>query len=154
LAKTLRTIGRTDKIDLPDLGLEDVQAKIDTGAYTSAIHCAKIRLELTKEGTHILHYTIQGSKLGKGKKSVRFSTAEFKLKNIKSSNGEVQQRYVIKTKVRLFQKKFSAEFSLSDRSRMKNPILLGRKLLQGRYLVDVAQEDVSYNEKLSRLENK
>jgi hypothetical protein len=146
--KKKKTIGRTDKVDLPALGLENVQVKIDTGAYTSAIHCSGIHLEKDQEGNPLLCYNISGTRLGKGKKTRKFSTTDFKLKGIRSSNGEVQERYIIKTTIRLYNKGYKAEFSLSDRSHMKNPILLGRKLLNGRFVVDVSEEDLSYQDKL------
>lgn len=142
--KTKKTIGRIDKLDLPELGLENVQAKIDTGAYTSAIHCSKIHFEKAKDGTDLLVYTISGKRLGQGMKAKKFKTSEFKLKRIKSSNGQVQERYVVKTKIKIFNKIYNTEFSLSDRSHMKNPILLGRKLLSGRFVVDVTEENLSY----------
>ncbi|WKK78869.2 ATP-dependent zinc protease family protein [Marivirga arenosa] len=146
--KQKRTIGRVDKISLPELGLVNVQAKIDTGAYTSAIHCSKIHLE-KEDNADFLVYTISGKRLGEGMKARKFRTSDFKLKKIRSSNGQVQERYVIKTKVKIFNKIYNTEFSLSDRSHMKNPILLGRKLLSGRFVVDVAEENLSfqYNQK-------
>ncbi|WMN08001.1 RimK/LysX family protein [Marivirga arenosa] len=146
--KQKRTIGRVDKISLPELGLVNVQAKIDTGAYTSAIHCSKIHLE-KEDNADFLVYTISGKRLGEGMKARKFRTSDFKLKKIRSSNGQVQERYIIKTKVKIFNKIYNTEFSLSDRSHMKNPILLGRKLLSGRFVVDVAEENLSfqYNQK-------
>lgn len=143
--KNKKLIGRIDKLDLPQLGLEKVQAKIDTGAYTSAIHCSKIHIEKDQDGSKLLVYTISGKRLGQGMKAKKFKTSEFKLKRIKSSNGQVQERYVIKTKIKIFNKIYNTEFSLSDRSHMKNPILLGRKLLSGRFVVDVAEENLSFN---------
>lgn len=150
VTKKKKTIGRTDKVDLPDLSLENIQAKIDTGAYTSAIHCSGIHLEKDQGGNPLLCYTISGARLGKGMKSKKFSTTEFKRKKIRSSNGEVQERYIIKSRIQLFGKFYKSEFSLSDRSHMKNPILLGRKLLNGRFVVDVSEEDLSYHFKQSK----
>jgi hypothetical protein len=143
-------IGRTDKVDLPELNLENVQAKIDTGAYTSAIHCSGIHIEKEEDGKSTLCYKISGSRLGKGKKARSFKTTEFHLKKIRSSNGQMQERYIIKSKIILFGKAYKAEFSLSDRSHMKNPILLGRKLLNGKFVVDVSEEDLSYQLKLNK----
>ena len=58
--------------------------------------------------------------------------------------GEVQERYVIRAVVRLFGEDFETEFSLSDRSDMRYPVLLGRSLLrQGRFVVDVMRRNVS-----------
>jgi hypothetical protein len=62
----------------------------------------------------------------------------------------MQERYIIKSKIILFGKAYKAEFSLSDRSHMKNPILLGRKLLNGKFVVDVSEEDLSYQLKLNK----
>ncbi len=147
LAKNKIIIGRTDKIDLPDLGLSNIQAKIDTGAYTSAIHCSGIHFEKAEDGSQILCYTISGARLGKGQKAQKFKTLQYKLKKIRSSNGELQARYIVKTRIILFGKIFKVEFSLSDRSHMKNPILLGRKLLNDKFVVDVSEEDLSFGMK-------
>ena len=70
---------------------------------------------------------------------------EYDQRLIRSSNGEVQARYVIKTVVRLYGKNITTEFSLADRSDLRYPVLLGRALLrQGRFVVDVARRDSSY----------
>lgn len=138
IMKNKKTIGRTDKVDLPSLGIENANAKIDTGAYTSSIHCKKIHLE-EDELCFQLPVEVAGKTILR-----KFHTKEFFKKGIRSSNGELQERYVIKTKIVLFGKSYTTEFSLTDRSRMKNPILLGRKLLKDRFLVDVSQKNLSY----------
>ena len=137
--KTKKTIGRTDKVDLPDLGILETNAKIDTGAYTSSIHCKKIMIT---DGvlSFQLPTKVDGKSLVK-----KFQTREYYQKSIKSSNGEAQKRYIIKTHIVLFGKSYLAEFSLSDRSQMKNPILLGRKLLKDRFLVDVSKKNLSHD---------
>lgn len=144
--KPLKVIGRTDVIDMPELGLHEVDAKIDTGAYTSSIHCSRIRLKKDTDGTEMITFTIPGSKLHE-KGVHHFKVRQFEERNIRSSNGQIQKRYVIKTQIILFGRKIRAEFSLADRSSMKYPILLGRKLLQGRFIVDVSKKDLSYIEK-------
>jgi hypothetical protein len=140
--KNKQTIGRLDYADLPDLGLQTIRVKVDTGAYTSSLHCKKIK-KIEEEGQTVLTFKIPGS-LFKGEKGHVFRTTDFELREIKSSNGQVQTRYVIKTRIKLFGKLIKTEFSLSDRSSMKNPILIGRKLLSGRYIVDVSKKDLSY----------
>lgn len=144
--KPLKVIGRTDIIDMPELGLHNIDAKIDTGAYTSSIHCSRIRLKKETDGTELITFTIPGSRLHE-KGVHHFKVREFEERNIRSSNGQIQKRYVIKTQIILFGRKIRAEFSLADRSSMKFPILLGRKLLQGRFIVDVSKKDLSYLEK-------
>lgn len=133
-------IGRCDFIQLPELGIENIAAKIDTGAYTSAIHCSQIKLQ-NEEGIEYLLFKIPGSHQKK-----MFKVKNFKLKNIKSSSGHSESRFVIKTKVLIFGKEIKTEFSLANRSEMKFPVLLGRKLLKDKFIVDVSQVDLSKKE--------
>src|SRR5690606_39832451 len=65
------------------------------------------------------------------------STEHFSQKKVKNSFGQVETRYKVTTKVSIFGKEFDGEFTLSERSKMKNPILLGRKILKGKFLIDV-----------------
>ncbi|MEQ8470187.1 MAG: RimK/LysX family protein [Marinoscillum sp.] len=145
--KTKKIIGRVDRVDLPDLGIESAKAKIDTGAYTSSIHCKKIKVD-AEVLSFYLPVDFEGKSIIK-----KFQTKDFTQKKIKSSNGETQKRYVIKTGILLFGKKYLTEFSLSNRSRMKNPILIGRKLLKNRFLVDVTLKNVSLDQSIQQKEN-
>lgn len=144
--KPLQLIGRSDVIDMPELGLHNVDAKTDTGAYTSSIHCSRIKKKKESDGTEVVTFTIPGSKLHE-KGLHHFKVKDFEERKIRSSNGEIQKRYVIKTQIVLFGRKIRAEFSLADRSSMKFPVLLGRKLLQNRFIVDVSKKDLSQTEK-------
>ncbi|SMD38902.1 Uncharacterized conserved protein [Reichenbachiella faecimaris] len=134
------TIGRIDKIDLPEFGLENIEAKIDTGANRSSIHCSKIEHK-DFEGVDSIVFSIPLD--GSGEEN-SFHSADFFKKKIKSSSGHVEERYIIKTTVVLFNKRFKTTFSLTDRTEMKYPILLGRKLLVGHFKVDVQLKDLSF----------
>jgi len=140
-----RLLGRRERIDLPALGLRGVVAKVDTGAYTSAIHCADLHLAPDPAtGQPVLHVRLLDPE-HPATDGRPLAFADFAQRNIRSSNGEVQARYVIRTVVRLYGEDFATEFSLADRSDLKHPVLLGRSLLrQGRFVVDVARRDVSY----------
>jgi hypothetical protein len=144
-SKPLQTIGRTDIVDLPDLGLHNVDVKIDTGAYTSSIHCSRIKVVKEADGTEAITFTIPGSKLHE-KGVHHFKVKEFEQRSIRSSNGHLQKRFIIHSHIVIFGKSIQTEFSLADRSRMKYPILLGRQLLNKRFLVDVSKTDLSYKE--------
>lgn len=141
MSKPLQLIGRQDFIHLPEFGLKDVEAKVDTGAYTSSINCSKVKLTKV-EGVSTLTFQLSANKIHE-KKARKFSTTNFKRKKIRSSNGVTEERYIIKTTVVLMKRRFNAEFSLSDRSKMKFPVLLGRKLLTKKFIVDVSQKDLS-----------
>jgi len=67
---------------------------------------------------------------------------------VKSSNGLVQQRYKVKTKIILFGKKYSISLTLTDRNDMKFPILIGRKFLMKKFVVDVSLKNLSFIEKV------
>ena len=61
-----------------------------------------------------------------------------KIVNVKSSNGKTQERIFVKTVIELSGKQYEAELSLTDRKSMKFPMLIGRKYLEGHFLVDVS----------------
>ncbi|MBB6612342.1 ATP-dependent zinc protease [Pontibacter sp. Tf4] len=144
-----RVIGRREMVALPELDIEEIEAKIDTGAYTSAIHCSDIHEETGKDGrTVICVDLLDPSHPQYNHKKLRF--AEYDLREIKSSFGEVQERYVIRTTIKLFDEEIEAEFSLSDRSDMKYPVLIGRKLLKGRFIVDVSRKNVAQKYKIKQ----
>lgn len=134
----MQILGRSDRVDLPGLGLEDIQAKIDTGAYTSSLHCLRAELIDGKLEFVLLdeeHPEFTG---------IKYTFKKFDQREIKNSFGEAELRYVIKTKVKIFDHVIKAEFSLSNRGNLKFPVLLGRKILRHRFLIDVTKKDLSF----------
>jgi hypothetical protein len=136
-----KIIGRKEKISLPKLGLKLVWAKIDTGAFTSSLHAEHIREEIV-DGRKVLLFEIlmPGHADFTGK---TLSFEKYREKKVKNSFGQVETRFLIMTTIRIAGETFSAEFTLSDRSSMKNSILLGRKILQDRFLVNVNGANLS-----------
>jgi hypothetical protein len=126
------TIGRLEHIALPGLGVERVEAKIDTGAYRSALHYQRLRVR-TVDGQKRLTVVFQ---MGGKRKTKVFKV--YKRVTVKSSNGETSRRYLISTRVRLNGFTVRTQFTLFDRSDMKYQVLLGRKFLRGRFVVDVS----------------
>jgi hypothetical protein len=135
-----KVLGRKEKITLPELGLNLVGAKIDTGAYTSSLHAEEIRIEEV-EGRKLLYFKIlMPAHIKFTGKTLFFES--YREKKVKNSFGQVEVRYLIETKLQLAGETFRAEFTLTDRSSMKNSILLGRKILRGRFLVDVSKTNL------------
>ncbi|MGK7394256.1 MAG: ATP-dependent zinc protease family protein [Candidatus Cyclobacteriaceae bacterium M3_2C_046] len=141
-------IGRADVVDLPDIGLFNIKAKIDTGAYSSAIHCSRIKL-IKEDDVPVLTFYVPGSTRMQGKRKL-FKVRNYKQKYVKSSSGHIEKRFIIKTKITIFSKSYTTEFSLTDRSAMRFPVLLGRKLLRNRFMVDVSCVNLSQNEKINK----
>ena len=146
--KALRTIGRRDLVDLPGLHLIDIDAKVDTGAYTSALHVKGVEA-FEKEGEPWVRFKLDHPNHPAYKNKL-FNMPVFAHKQIKSSSGQSELRYVVRTGILLFGKRYYAEFSLTDRSAMDFPVLLGRKLLYRKFVVDVTQKNLSFKLKQKR----
>lgn len=137
---TKKILGRVDKIDFPELKLYTIDVKMDTGAYTSAIHCSKIREENNKL------YCIFESKGHPNFKSDEVVFDNYTYTDVKSSNGYKENRYKIKTTVVFFEKTYKINLTLSTRDDMKFPVLIGRQFLSKKFLVDVDLENQSFNQ--------
>jgi hypothetical protein len=135
-------IGRRDRIDFPELGITNIEAKVDTGAYGSALHCHHVEV-INKNGLDFLTFKVLDPTHPEYEDKV-ISIKTFKDKIVKSSSGESEHRYTFKTTVTIFNEMHLVEFSLTNRDKMKYPILLGRKFLKEKFLVDVHQKDLSF----------
>lgn len=135
-------IGKKELISLVDLKLFELVAKIDTGAYTSSLHCEDI---VVKDGNFVYFTPLDASHEGYKKQRVKFPL--FNQKIVKSSNGMKELRAYIQTKAIFFGKEYLILLSLTDRSDMRHPILIGRKFLKKRFLVDVSSEFLGKKEK-------
>ena len=138
-------IGRKDKIGLPELGLTDIDAKIDTGAYGCALHCHHIAV-VGNENEKSLTFKLLDPTHPEYSNKI-FTFTKFGDRVVKSSSGLAEHRYTITTLVEIFGRKHRVEFSLTDRASMKHPILLGRKFLNKKYIVDVQLKNVSFEMK-------
>jgi hypothetical protein len=130
-------IGRNEKVDLPSLGLIDLKAKIDTGAFTSVIHCHKIKLVISNK-KKFLYFNLLDPGHPKYEKKL-FKVTGFSEKKVKNSFGASEIRFAIKTPILIAGRLINTEFTLTDRSEMKYPVLLGRKLLKENFIVDVSK---------------
>jgi hypothetical protein len=135
--KKIRLIGRREMVNFPLLNISGVEAKIDTGAYTSSIHCENIRLDY-ENSKPILYFTIAKGVDGLTDLET-FRYDAFTQKTIKNSFGEMEDRFVIRTLIHIGRKKLWCSISLSNRDAMRYPVLIGRKLIKGKFLVDVNQ---------------
>jgi hypothetical protein len=138
-------IGRWDKIDLPGLGFTKLGAKTDTGAFSSAIHCHKTDLEKSHGKDVLLVWFLDPHHPQYYADPMVFE--DFERKKIKNSFGHSEERYLVSLEVELFGKKYISEFSLSDRTGLRFPILLGRRLLRQGFLVDVGRSNLNYKKK-------
>lgn len=129
--RNLPIIGRNTLITVA--GIENIPAKIDTGADSSSIWASNI--VVTNDGQ--LQFSLLGpeSSLYTGE---RIALDEYKVRRVRNSTGHVTIRYCVKLPVIVENKRIRANFTLFDRSKNNFPVLLGRKTLKNRFLVDVS----------------
>ena len=127
-----KKVGIKELISLPDLGIENIKAKVDTGAYGIALHVDSIELVDDK-----IHFRI-------GEKSNNiFVFEKYKKIKVRSSFGQEQERYSILTRIKLGDSIYKFYISLTDRKNMRYPVLIGRRFLyKFNYLVDVRQKNL------------
>lgn len=125
----MKKIGRSEKIYFPKLNEGLIVGKIDTGAFSAALHVDSIKIIESglqvkiSNNTYIFH---------------SWSEVE-----VKSSNGKSQKRYGIKLKMRLGKKNYRIFVSLTNRKSMKFPFLIGRRFLQENgFVVDVNRKNL------------
>jgi hypothetical protein len=131
-------VGWVERVALPQLGVKRLLAKIDTGARTSALHVARMRV-VEASGTQrrpMLEIAIpQGSKKGlRAARVVRVHVREYV--QIKGTSGRSERRPVIETKLRLGPMERRIRLTLTDRGDMVYPMLVGRTALGVGVLVD------------------
>lgn len=131
-------IGRSEKLSFPEFVL-NVPAKIDSGAYRSSIHAKSVKLT-KKSGVQVLKVELLGHPCSPVVYPMEFT--EFDTVSITNSFGQEETRYEVKLKVKLGSKVFTSSFTLADRSNNLFPILVGRKFLKGRFVIDVSKTGV------------
>lgn len=133
-------IGRREIASLPEFGLDHVAVKVDSGAYTSSIHVSHCK-EITKDGKNVLEVVFLDDRHPAFDNITHYFT-EFRIKKVKSSIGQEQFRYFIKCTIELMGNPIKTEFSLTQRNGMRYPILLGRKFLNKRFIIDTSLVNV------------
>ncbi len=132
-------IGRVDMVDFPTLEREDIRVKVDTGARSSAIHATRVHVE-EQNGKDVLVCSLLGSKK-------KHTFQAFEIRKVTSSNGVTEKRFLVELPITIFGKTFKTAFTLTKRSDMRFPVLLGRRFLTKRFVVDVSKKNMSHTQK-------
>ena len=134
-------IGRNETIDLPEWGIEAINAKVDTGAFNCSIH-ASFAEEVNREEKKFLEVILLEPE-DEGYTGQKINIKHYKVKKVKNSFGQMEKRFLIQTSMVIGNHTIPAAFTLSDRKKMKNAVLLGRKILKGKFLVDVSKVKIA-----------
>lgn len=124
-------IGWREIVDLPDLGLIGLHAKIDTGARTTALHARKIRL-FDEDGTHWVEFL--PPRVG-AEKPVPCRCPVHDEREIKNTSGIPEKRIIIRSTLVIAGRRWKIELSLSNRSNMAHPIIIGRSAISRHHLL-------------------
>lgn len=130
-------IGCIETCDLPEIGILDLQIRVDTGAKTSSLHVDNLT-RFKKGGKTWVKFDIHPD-IHNVDTVVECKAILYDIRNIKSSNGESQERYVIQTPIRLAGMTWPIQITLTDRSDMSYLMLFGREGMGDRILVDPSQ---------------
>lgn len=127
-------IGAIEACDLPDIGLTNLEVRVDTGAKTSSLHVDNIAL-VEKDGEEWVSFDIHPDAHDVDK--VVNCVAELQdVRTIKSSSGCKQRRYIIRTHILLGGRTWPINLTLSNRADMTYLMLLGREAMQDEILVN------------------
>lgn len=131
----IQIIGRREQIFFPDWNLGPVEAKVDTGAYTGALHADNI----TESGNTELSFVLKKKYYSCLKEDISVFTRDYFRKPIRNSFGEEEVRYCIPVRICIGKKIIRTFISLTDRSTMKYPVLLGRRVIKNKFWIDVSE---------------
>ncbi len=135
--RDLPIIGNSVRITVADI--ENIPAKVDTGAESSSIWASDIKLTPDNQLEFCLFAPDSEFYTGE-----TLRTTDFRAIQVRNSTGQVSIRYRVYLPTIIEGRRIKVGFTLSDRSRNNFPILLGRRMLKNKFLVDVARLDVPY----------
>lgn len=134
-------IGWREAVQLPSLDIESINAKIDTGAATSALHVTGL-VEVEREDGTWLEFSVhpaQRSQAG----SLRTGAWKVGERAVRNTGGKSEVRPVIKIPIKLGGRQFKTDVTLTRRDMMGFRMLIGRRALRKRFLVDASKSWVT-----------
>jgi hypothetical protein len=130
-------IGWREWVTLPELGIEKIKAKVDTGARTSALHAFSLK-PFKENGRDRIHFDIHPLQHNTDK--IITCTADIiDLRWVSDSGGHKEERYVVQTPVIIGGQSWPIEITLTERDTMLFRMLLGRSAIRKRYFVNPAR---------------
>lgn len=127
-------IGWREWLSLPELGIERIKAKIDTGARSSSLHAYDVR-RFRRKGVSLVRFKVHPLQRD-FRTTVEAEAEVVDQRKVRSSSGQQSLRWVVRTEVRLGDQRWPIELTLSRRDEMGFRMLIGRQAIRGHYVVD------------------
>jgi hypothetical protein len=135
--KIVTVIGWREWVALPELNIDQIKVKIDSGARTSALHAEEIRMIKNKDGSTTVSFSVVPSQ--DKKRRIRAKATLVDRRWVRSSTGAATLRPVISTLLKIGGKAWPIEITLINRDPMGFRMLVGRQALGHGFLIDPAK---------------
>ncbi len=137
ISQQKKIIGAEEWVRIPELNIPAIKARIDSGAKFSALHAFNIQT-FEDNGKKFVRFDVHPVQNNR-KVAVRCKAELIGRRTIKSSTGDVEKRYVIRTPIVLGGESWDIEITLTNRDTMGYRMLIGREAMKGRFIVDPEQ---------------
>lgn len=127
-------VGALELCDLPELCIQKLHVRVDTGAATSSLHVDNIE-EFSRDGKNFVSFDLHPD-IHNVDSVIRTTALVEGTKTVKSSSADTETRVVITTPIRLAGREWPIKLTLTDRSEMTYLMLMGREAMEGRIIVD------------------
>jgi hypothetical protein len=133
-AEQKRVIGWREWVQLPDLGVVEMKAKVDTGADNSSLHAFNVE-RIERNGAEYVRFEIHPKQRSK-KPTIHCEAPLVMEKKVKNPGGRTELRPVIRTRVVVAGEELEALVNLTSRDEMGFRMLLGRRAVRSRFVID------------------